>query len=818
MELDRTNFIRSLSIIAHIDAGKSTTTDCFIARAGLMSEADAGTKRWTDGRDDEKERGITIKSTGVSMNFDYEGSTYHINLVDSPGHVDFSSEVSAALRITDGAIVVIDAIDGVCVQTETVLRQALMEQVKPILVINKMDRYIFELQLDADEIYDRLVKIIDKVNEIIEVYKLEDSQLDLRLSPELGNVFFTSAYHGWGFGLHNFARLYASKSGADVNTYMAKLWGDNFYDSETKRMTKNPYKNGKPLRRTFSEFVMGPVSEIVDAILNNQTDLYTDKLSRVGVTLTPKDLELKGKDLYKVAMRKFLPIADSLLYGVVHHLPSPKEAQTYRYTTLYDGPLDDECATAIKNCDPNGPLMLYISKMIPMENSSRFYAFGRVFSGTVSTGQKIRILGSNYKFGLKIDLFENKSVQRVARMVGSKAETCDSVSCGNTVALVGIDDFVLKSCTITTHPEAYPIKTMKFSVSPVVRVSVSAVNASDLPKLAEGLKKLSKSDPCVQVIISDSEFIVAGVGELHVEICLNDLRSFVKGEIKVSEPVVPLRESVSNVSSQVCLAKSPNKHNRLYMTAQPLDDALSCNLSEKKINPNNAADFTKALTSDFGWDANDAKKIWCVGPEGDEATNFFVDTTKGAQYLSEIKEHVLNGFQHVTLGGVLCEEPVRGVRFNLADIVLHADTIHRGAGQIVPAAVNCMHASMLTAEPVVMEPVYLVEIQVPDSYVGTIYNCLNHKRGRVISEEKTIGSLNMVRGYLPVMESFGFNSYIKEQTSGQAFPQMTFDHWERIPGNPLDPTTTVGQIVRSVRKRKGLSENIPDLTKYLDKL
>ena len=339
-----------------------------------------------------------------------------------------------------------------------------------------------------------------------------------------------------------------------------------------------------------------------------------------------------------------------------------------------------------------------------------------------------------------------------------------------------------------------------------------------MPKLAEGLKKLSKSDPCVQVIITDSEFIVAGVGELHVEICLNDLKSFVKGDIKVGEPVVPLRESVSGVSNQICLAKSPNRHNRLYMTAEPLDDELVTKMANKSISTNNPAEMSKSLTTEFGWDANDAKKIWCSGPEGDESTNFFVDTTKGAQYLNEIKEHVINGFQNVTLNGVLCEEPVRGVRFNLKDLMLHSDCIHRGGSQLIPTAINCLYASMLTATPIIMEPVYLVEIQVPDSCVGTIYNCLNHKRGRIISEEKTVGSLNTVKGYLPVMESFGFNSYIKECTSGQAFPQMTFSHWERIPGDPLDPTSTIGKIVRNVRKRKGLNENIPDLSKYLDKL
>ncbi len=171
-------------------------TDSLVQKAGLISDRDAGEKRWTDNRQDEQERGITIKSTGVSMDYSYNNEVYHVNLVDSPGHIDFSHEVSAALRITDGAIVVLDAIEGICVQTETVLRQALAEQVKPILYINKMDRYIFELKLTSEEIYQRMFKMIEGINNIISIYKSDDGSLKLDLSPELGNIYFGSAYHG----------------------------------------------------------------------------------------------------------------------------------------------------------------------------------------------------------------------------------------------------------------------------------------------------------------------------------------------------------------------------------------------------------------------------------------------------------------------------------------------------------------------------------------------------------------------------------------------------------------------------------------------
>ena len=542
-------------------------------------------------------------------------------------------------------------------------------------------------------------------------------------------------------------------------------------------------------------------------------------LAAVGVTLTAKDQEKQEKELYKVAMKKFLPVADSLLYGIVYHLPSPREAQRYRCSTLYDGPQDDPFAESIKRCDPNGPLVLYVSKMIPMDESGRFYAFGRVFSGTVRTGQKVNILGTNYKFGTKEDLYENKSIQRVVKMIGGKVDNCDAVECGNTVALVGIDQYVLKSCTVTSDINAHPIKTMKFSVSPVVRVSVAPKNVSDLPKLVEGMKKLSKSDPCVQAFTTDGgENIIAGVGELHIEICLNDLRAFMKSDIKVSEPVVPLRETVTLTSSQICLAKSPNKHNRLYVTAEPLDNNLVAKMMSNEITERDDLNArSKILVNDFGWDQNDSKNIWAFGPTGQE-NNVMVDVTKGVQYLNEIKDNVKAGFEHAAAEGVLCHEPLQGVRFNLHDVVLHADNIHRGGGQIIPAAKRVLMGAMLTASPAILEPIYLVEIQVPDQFVGAIYSALAYKRGSVISQEKTIGSLNVLKCYLPVMESFGFNSFIREQTSGQAFPQMVFDHWEVMKGNPLDPTSKVGQIVRAVRKRKGLPEDIPDVNAFIDKL
>merc|ERR1712023_586509 len=271
---------------------------------------------------------------------------------------------------------------------------------------------------------------------------------------------------------------------------------------------------------------------------------------------------------------------------IVSKLPSPVTAQKYRVENLYEGPMDDTAAQLIRACDPAGPLMVYVSKMVPTSDKGRFHAFGRVFSGTIATGSKVRIQGPHYKPGGKEDL-NIKNIQRTVLMMGRTVEQVADVPCGNTVALVGIDQYILKSGTITTIDDAHNIAQMKYSVSPVVKVAVKPKDGKDLPKLVEGLKKLSKSDPLVVCSIEESgEHIIAGCGELHVEICLKDLREeYAQCDFSVGDPVVSYRETVTEESNQVCLSKSPNKHNRIYLVPKPMDEALSKGIEEGKLGP-----------------------------------------------------------------------------------------------------------------------------------------------------------------------------------------------------------------------------------------
>jgi elongation factor 2 len=831
--MDKKRNIRNMSVIAHVDHGKSTLTDSLVSKAGIIAGSRAGETRFTDTRKDEQDRCITIKSTAISLyyhlarddlkyivnNDKEEGyDAFLINLIDSPGHVDFSSEVTAALRVTDGALVVVDCVSGVCVQTETVLRQAVAERIKPVLFMNKMDLALLTLQLEPEAMYQTFQRIVENVNVIIATYTEDGGPMgDIMVDPTKGTVGFGAGLHGWAFTLKQFAEMYADKFKIEPQKMMKRLWGDQFYSAKEKKWSKTEQAG---YDRGFTKYILEAIYKVFDFTMKKPKEQAFILIEKLGVKLTVEEKDLQEKQLMKCVMRKWLPAGDAMLQMIAFHLPSPVTAQKYRMEMLYEGPMDDEAAVAVKNCDPKGPLMMYISKMVPTSDKGRFYAFGRVFAGTVATGMKCRIMGPNYLPGKKEDLYV-KSIQRTILMMGRYTEPIEDVPCGNICGLVGVDQFLVKTGTISTFEGAHNMKVMKFSVSPVVRVAVECKNPSDLPKLVEGLKRLAKSDPMVQCTIEESgEHIIAGAGELHLEICLKDLEEdHACIPLKKSDPVVSYRETVLEASTQTCLAKSPNKHNRLFMTCVNMPDGLAEDIEDGKVSPRQEMkERARYLADTYDYDVGEARKIWCFGPDGTGA-NIVMDCTKGVQYLNEIKDSVVAGFQWASKEGVLCEENMRGVRFNIHDVTLHTDAIHRGGGQIIPTARRVLYACVLTASPRLMEPVYLVEIQCPEVAMGSIHGVMSTKRGHV-TEQLQVGTTPQwqVKAYLPVNESFGFTADLRSATGGQAFPQCVFDHWQVLPGDPFEAGNKTFDIVAETRKRKGLKENIPALDNFLDKM
>ncbi len=896
--MNKSDNIRCLSVIAHVDHGKSTLTDSLIGAAGIIAEKKAGDTRFMDTREDEQDRTITIKSTGVSLHFSvnkegfvkrqkeirklaildkFKGKKkreskeckeamaavknfepleckagftdkktgenripFLINLIDSPGHVDFSSEVTAALRVTDGALVVVDCIEGVCVQTETVLRQAIAERIRPILWVNKLDRIFLELDMEGEEAYQNFSRAIESANVIISTYK-DELLGDIEVNPQRGTVGFGSGLHGWGFTTEIFAKMYTKKFGMSKIELMHKLWGQSFMSAKGKFFKNQFNKKGIKRERAFCRLIMTPIRELCNAVMQDKKDVYTKILEDIQITI-PKDARNETrKPLLKRIMQTWLPAAQALLGMISNFLPSPNTAQKYRVNNLYSGPLDDEAARAIMNCDPKGPVMMYISKMIPTNEKGRFYAFGRVFSGTIKTGQTVRIQGPDYVPGSKKDL-NVKKIQRTVLMMGRYIEQLPDVPCGNTCGLVGVDQYIIKSGTITTCDTAHNFIDMKYSVSPVVKVSVDVKNASDLPKLMEGLKRLSKSDPLVQCYTAKTgEHIIAGCGELHLQICLKDLaEQYMKGApIKQGKPVVSFCETITKETEKDIIGKSANKHNRLYITATPMSETLVKLIEdgevtqnqEMKVRARTIVDETKKKSADGQpeLDLASARKIWSLGIEEGNC-NILIDMTKGVAYLNEIKDSCKTAFQQACCAGILCGEAVRGLFIEINDVVLHADSIHRGAGQIMPPMKRAIFGCQIASGPRLMEPMFICDIQVAKEGVSGVYNTLSQRRGEVVDEKSDDHNpIIQIKAYLPVLESFGFTGLLRQNTSGMAFPQMIFSHWSLLNGEmyamnpklkklaPLESTMAINQAIE-VRRRKGMKLVMPMLEDYNDKV
>jgi elongation factor 2 len=614
---------------------------------------------------------------------------------------------------------------------------------------------------------------------------------------------------------------------------MSKLWGEHYFDPKLNKIVN---KKTPGSVRTFTKFIYQQLYDLYynidsakipsNGVYSSEQKVYVEKYTKImnlfNVKLSKDESDFTEKKLFKAVMQSFVPLGESLFEGIRNHLPSPDQAQKYRVTTLYEGPQDDDVARSIKNCDPDGPLVAYVSKTVPSADNSRFYAFCRVFSGTLSIGQKVTVLDSNYIHGKKTDMSVDKTIQSVSIMVGAKMESVGSVKCGNTAAILGIHQYYTKNATVTSVKyEPYAIKMMKLDVSPIVQRSISVKNSKDLPKMSEGIKKLLATDQCVKSFHSENgEIIIAGAGELHLEILLNDLRDFMKGaEIIVSEPIVPFRETVSATSPE-CLSKSPNKHNRIVIIAEPLSDALMADFDSKTINMNDNGALCRRLVDEHGWEPYETKKIWGFRPLGEES-NILVDGTKGVSYLSEVKESIVAAFEMICNKGPLCEGPLRGIKFTIVDITLHADAIHRGMGQIMPMASRCMTAAVLSGAPKLIEPHFRLDINVPDAMVSTVYSCVGHKGGQITGEARREGTMvKMLTGTLPVLSSFGFDAYIRGETSGQAATSCVFSHWAPMSSDPLEEGSKVRKIILHTRKSKGhpCEVDIPPLERFLDKL
>lgn len=712
--MNKPEFIRNIAICAHIDHGKTTLSDNLLAGAGMMSEELAGKAVALDFHADEAERGITIDSAAVSMVHSLEGKDHLINLIDTPGHVDFGGDVTRAMRAVDGAVVVCCAVEGIMPQTETVLRQALRERVKPILFINKADRLIKELQLTPEAMMERFTKTITNVNRLIREIAEEEYGNKWQVNVADGSVCFGSAFHNWALSV----------------PYMQKK-GVSFAD------------------------IIGAYNE--------------------------------GGDGYK-KLGKVAPLHEVLLNSSIRHHPNPLQAAAYRVPKFWHGDVTSPVGKSLTTGDPNGEVMFVVTKVV-VDPQAGEICMGRLYSGTMKKGLTVHLHKANVTL----------RTQQIYIYNGAKKEIVEDVPAGNIIGVGGLKG-AFPGETVSLHADVQPFENLSHIFDPVITKAIEAKRPSDLPKLVDVLIQVSKEDPSVNITLNQEtgEHLMSGMGELHLEIIENRIKTEKGVEVVTSPPVVVYRETVTGRNPEAAEGKSPNKHNRLYFYIEPLDSCVAEKIKAGDIPSGRVKkkdlDYRQKF-QDCGWDTKVAEKVKDVF-EG----NVFVDGTRGIIQINEIMEMCLDMFEDVMKAGGLAEEPCFGVKVTLDDVKLHEDAIHRGPAQMYPAVRDGIREAMRGAKPILFEPVQTLQFEGPTEYTGEISKMISNKRGQLLDMDDD-GSTVTVKGKMPVAEMFGLASDLRSATGGRGSSFVIDQTFERLPDE------LQAKIQQQIKSRKGLDKH-----------
>ena len=710
--------IRNFGVIAHVDHGKTTMSDSLLAHSGIISPSSAGSALAMDFDREEQERGITIYQANVTLYYMQKGRDYVINMIDTPGHVDFSGRVIRSLRAIDGAVVVCDAVEGIMTQTETVTRMALEERVRPVLFINKVDRLIKELRLTPAKMQETLANVVSNFNQLIDTYAEEDYREKWKVSIQDASVTFGSAKDRWA-----------------INLDMMKEKGITFKD-------------------------------VIEAYQGE----------RVG-------------DLVEKA-----PLADAVLGMVVKHHPPPDVAQKYRIPKIWHGDLKSDIGQSLLACKDDGPAIMMVVNMV-LDKAAGPVAIGRLFSGTVRDGQTVRI----------IDAKRDGRIQSVNFFMGNQREQVGELGAGNIPALLGMTE-ARAGNTLSSVKGIQVFEGVRYVSEPVVQIAIEPRHPKDLPKLVETLKQLTIEDPNLVVKINEEsgETIIAGMGVLHLDVATHRIQD-TKIDIITSEPLINYRETVK-ASCGPIMAKSPNRHNKIFMKVEPLEPTIAEMLRSGQISDMKDKQEVAALLKKEGWDTDTIKRIMKFDSRG----NVLINGTKGVQFIQESTDSINSGFEDVMKEGPLCKEQVRNCKFLFTHFVPHEDPAHRGLSQLGPASRRACLGSLLTAGTTILEPVLAIEVRVPTDLVGNVATVLSGKRGRVLDMAQK-GAASIVTGELPAAETFTLSEDMRGQTAGRAMWNTHFKAWAEVPKSMI--TTVIAEL----RKRKGLPPESPPASEFIDK-
>ncbi|GAX10690.1 116 kDa U5 small nuclear ribonucleoprotein component [Fistulifera solaris] len=859
---------RAIAFVGHLHHGKTSLMDLILEPTlqsgswGPRASLDGKGPRYTDILQTEHDRQMSLASTPLTtLLTDTRGKSFCVTVMDTPGHPHFHDEAVAALRAVDAACVVVDAVEGIMMHTEMVVRQAIAEGLPLMLVLTKMDRLIVELKLPPRDAYYKLQHIIDEFNELIG--RASRGRYP-KVSPERGNVAFASAVHGWMFTLHSFAQVYLEHQSNDdglgqnlsIDDFALRLWGDAYLDPETGRFQRSPRDSSTKVERTFVTFVLEPIYKIYSACLGEREADVNALLRSLGVLLKKDQLRASARPLLRAALSQFLQTAQhGFVDMVVQQCPHPAASAAGKIARNYTGPViqeddnnqddsDDKYAKlyhAMKDCDPKGPLVMHAVKSYASPDGQSFWTLARIYSGTVRPATPVQVLGESYSPEDDDEDTAKCVIQGVAIPRGRFHTHVSVATAGNWVLLEGIDAHIAKTATIVEELYAdvahifKPLSFPQVGGEAVMKLSIEPLNPAELPKMIEGLRRVSKAYPMARTKVEESgEHVVLGNGELYMDCMMHDLRHVYSDiEVKIADPMVAFRETVVESSALKCSAETSNKKNRLSLIAEPLDEGLAEELEAGKVKLAwEPKKFAKFFQTQYNWDLLSSRSVWAFGDSPTHGTNILLDDTLPSEVdkvlLNSCKSSIVQGFQWATREGPLCEEPVRGTKVKILDALLADKPIFRGGGQMIPTARRTVHAALLTASPRLLEPVLRLDIQCPGAIVGNLQSVLSRRRGHIVQDRPISGTtFYSVKGFLPMLDSFGFETDLRTFTQGQAMVFSAFDHWSVIPGDPLDksiilhplepspPPHLARELLIKTRRRKGLSEDV-SMSKFLD--
>lgn len=690
-------------------------TDNLLAASGFMAAKYAGSLEegmLTWQHTDEQERLLTVDAANVSMVHEFQGKEYLINLIDTPGHVDFSGNVTRAMRAIDGTIVLVCAVEGIMPQTETVIKQALRERVRPVLFINKVDRMIKELKLTGEQIQERFIKIVNSFNDLIEKIAEPEYKQKWKVSVIEGSVAFGSACDNWALSI--------------------------------------PFMQKRGI--TFKDI----------------TQLYTMTEEQ------RKDWTWKNAPLYEV-----------LLDMVVKHLPNPLTAQKYRIPKIWKGDIESEFGKDLINCNSNGKPAFVITRIVIDPRSGKEVSVGRLFSGKFVSGQEVYLNLAKQK----------QRIQQILIYNGIKPEPLEEIESGNVLAVSGITAEAGE--TVTLEPET-AFEELKHIFEPVITKAIEVTKSVDLPKLIEVLRKVAKEDPSIKVKINEEtgENLISGMGELHLEIIENRIKTEKGVDVKTSSPIVVYRETVLK-ESQAAEGRSPNKHNVFYIKVEPLEPEVyeaikNGEISEGRIKKKDETLFAKLRELGV---SNDEIRQYRDIYKG----NVFEDRTRGEVHMVEVIELILDAFEQVCDQGPLAREPCMKIKMSLVETKLHEDAIHRGPAQVYPAVRDSIHTAMKNAFVCLFEPVQIYLIEAPTEFMSALTGLVASKRGQLLDVRQEAAGMS-IKAKLPVAEMIGWSSDLRSATEGRGVASLIDQMFEKVPNEQQ------AIVIRNIRDRKGLAE------------